>query len=212
MRWRRKWRFWRRCLIVLVLSITVLGVLYFQLAVAPMVEELAKATVGNRASYVINEAIEAQLQAGDIDYDSVVYLEKNVDGAITALKTNINEINRLKTRILSVIDTMLLELDLNEIGLPLGSVILPELFSGSGPRLPVRVMSISSSDADFKNEFSEAGINQTAHRIIMDVSITMTILTPVGPESVTVTSGVVVAETVIVGQVPSSYVNVKPKE
>ena len=76
----------------------------------------------------------------------------------------------------------------------------------------MRVLSISSSDADFTNDFSEAGINQTAHRIIMDVSITMTILTPVGAESVTVTSGVVVAETVIVGQVPNSYVNVKPEE
>ena len=212
MKGRRKGRFWRRFLIVLVLSVAVLGVVYFQMAVAPVVEELAKATVGNRASYVINEAIEAQLQVDDIDYDSIIYLEKDVNGAITALKTNINEINRLKTSILSVIDTMLLELDVNEIGLPLGSVILPELFSGSGPRLPVRVLSISSSDADFTNDFSEAGINQTAHRIIMDVSITMTILTPVGAESVTVTSGVVVAETVIVGQVPNSYVNVKPEE
>jgi len=108
-----------------------------------------------------------------------------------------------------VVDTMLLDLDINEVGLPLGSLILPELFSGSGPKLPVKVMSISASDADFRNEFSEAGINQTSHRIMMDVHITMTILTPVGTESVTATSAVVVAETVIVGNVPNSYVRVE---
>lgn len=208
----RKRRRWRRMLAVCLLALLVAMVLFLRLSVGPMIEELAKARVENRASYIINEAIEAQLRSEDIDYENIVYLEKDVNGAITALKTNINEINRLKTQILSVIDTMLLDLDVNEVGLPLGSLILPELFSGSGPKLPVKVLSISASDADFRNDFSEAGINQTSHRIMMDVTITMTVLTPVGTEDVVVTSGVVVAETVIVGNVPNSYVNVKPAQ
>ena len=166
----------------------------------------------NRTSYIINEAIETQMQSDDIDYENIVYLEKDINGSITALKTNINEVNRLKTQILSVIDTMLLDLDINVIGLPLGSLILPELFSGTGPKLPVKVMSISTSDAEFRNSFSEAGINQSLQQIMMDVIITMTILTPVGTETVTASSEVVIAETVIVGSVPQSYVNVdQPK-
>ena len=206
---RRRKRCWQ--LVAVWLLLMPVGIFIFlQLSVAPMVEELARARVENRASYIINEAIEVQLQSEDIDYENIVYLEKDINGAISALKTNINEINRLKTQTLSVIDTMLLDLDINEIGLPLGSLILPELFSGSGPKLPVKVMSISASDAEFHNEFVEAGINQTSHRIMMDVTITMTVLTPVGAESVTVSSAVVVAETVIVGNVPESYVNVKP--
>lgn len=200
----------RRLLFILPLLVIVIAILFLRLSVGPLVEELARARVENRASYIINEAIEAQLRSEDIDYENIVYLEKDINGAITALKTNINEINRLKTQILSVIDTMLLDLDVNEIGLPLGSLILPELFSGAGPKLPIKVLSISASDADFRNDFSAAGINQTSHRIMMDVTITMTVLTPVGTESVTVTSGMVVAETVIVGNVPGSYVNVKP--
>jgi len=197
-------------LIILVIVVFVLGFLYLQFSVAPLIVELAKARVDNRASYIINEAIETQMQSDDIDYDNIVYLEKDINGNITALKTNINEVNRLKTQILSVMDDLLLDLDVNEIGIPLGSLILPELFSGSGPLLPVKVMSVSASDAEFHNAFSEAGINQTAHRMMMDVTITMTVLTPIGTQSVTVTSAVVVAETVIVGSVPESYVNVKP--
>lgn len=204
----RKRRNRRRLLLLVLLALLVCMGLFLRLCVSPVVQELAKATVSNRASYIINEAIEAQLESGEINYENIVYLEKNVDGAVTALRTNINEINRLKTQILSVIDTMLLEMDVNEIGLPLGSLLLPELFSGSGPKLPVKVMSISTSDADFRNVFSEAGINQTSQQIMMDVAITMTILTPVGTESVTATSTVVVAETVIVGNVPGSYVRV----
>lgn len=206
MRWKRRAR--RRFLLVWLLLVTAALLLFLRLSVAPVVQELAKARVANRASYVINEAIEEQLENGQIDYDNIVFLEKDVNGNITALKTNIAEINRLKTQILSVVDTMLLDLDINEVGLPLGSLILPELFSGTGPKLPVKVMSISSSDADFRNLFAEAGINQTSHQIMMDVHITMTILTPVGAESVEATSAVVVAETVIVGNVPQSYVNV----
>lgn len=197
-------------MIILVIVVFVLGFLYLQFSVAPLIVELAKARVDNRASYIINEAIETQMQSDDIDYDNIVYLEKDINGNITALKTNINEVNRLKTQILSVMDDLLLDLDVNEIGIPLGSLILPELFSGSGPLLPVKVMSVSASDAEFHNAFSEAGINQTAHRMMMDVTITMTVLTPIGTQSVTVTSAVVVAETVIVGSVPESYVNVKP--
>lgn len=207
MRWNRRGR--KRLLALTLLGMTVAFLLFLRLGVAPLVQELAKARVANKASGIINDAVEAQLRNDNIDYDAIVFLEKDRNGAITALKTNINEINRLKTEILSVIDTMLLDLDVNDVGLPLGSLILPEFFSGTGPVLPVKVMSISTSDADFYNEFTEAGINQTSHRIDMEVRITMTILTPVGTESVTASSTVVVAETVIVGTVPGSYVDVR---
>ena len=202
---RHRGRVLAACLLLLLAAC----LLFLRLTVGPLVQELAKAIVSNKASSIINEAVEAQLRSDDIDYDSIIYLEKDYNGAVTALKTNINEINRLKTEILSVIDTMLLELDVNEVGLPLGSLILPEFFSGTGPTLPVKVLSVSTSDADFHNEFAEAGINQTSHRIYMEVQITMTILTPVGTEAVTASSTVVVAETVIVGTVPGSYVDVK---
>lgn len=202
---RHRGRMLAACLLLLLAAC----LLFLRLTVGPLVQELAKAIVSNKASSIINEAVEAQLRSDDIDYDSIIYLEKDYNGAVTALKTNINEINRLKTEILSVIDTMLLELDVNEVGLPLGSLILPEFFSGTGPTLPVKVLSVSTSDADFHNEFAEAGINQTSHRIYMEVRITMTILTPVGTEAVTASSTVVVAETVIVGTVPGSYVDVK---
>ena len=206
MRWNRRSR--KRLLALTLLGLAVAFLLFMRLSVAPLVQELAKARVANKASSIINDAVEAQLRNDNIDYDAIVFLEKDRNGAIAALKTNINEINRLKTEILSVIDTMLLDLDVNDVGLPLGSLILPEFFSGTGPVLPVKVMSISTSDADFYNEFTEAGINQTSHRIDMEVRIIMTILTPVGTESVTATSTVVVAETVIVGTVPGSYVDV----
>lgn len=202
---QKTYRLW----LPVVLIPLVLIVICFYDTVRPLVRELASAIVANHASCIIDEAVDEQLRTGDVDYSSMVLLEKDTHGNITALKTNISEINRLKTQILTVVDTRLLNLDVEEIGLPLGSIILPELFSGTGPKLPVRIMSVGSSDATFHNAFYEAGINQTSHQIIMDVTIDVNILTPVGAEPVKVTSQVMVAETVIVGSVPSSYVNLK---
>ena len=206
MRWRRTRHRKLYLLVFCAVLVTITAVL--TTSMRPLIRELARAKVENRAQYIINEAIEELLDSGEIDYARIVFLEKDINGSITALKTNIAEVNRLKTKILSLVDMMLLDLDISEIGLPLGSVILPTFFSGSGPKLPVKVMAISNSDAEYRNVFYEAGINQTAHQIMMDVIIVMTILTPSGPESVRVVSSVVVAETVIVGNVPQSYVNV----
>lgn len=201
---RRRLKKW---IIVPILFVIAVLIIYINASVNPVIRDLAKAGVSNKASTIINEAIEKQLEEGEIDYDKIIFLEKDINGNITALKTNISQINRLKTQTLSVVDRLLLDLDINEIGVPLGNLILPELFSGTGPTLPVRVLSISNSEAEFENVFLEAGINQTVHQIMLNVAIVMTVLTPAGTLSVDAASSVVVAETVIVGNVPDSYVN-----
>ena len=174
----------------------------------PIIREIATTRVSNESSFAINRAIVRQIEDNDIDYDRMILLEKNDQGGISAIKTNMAEVNRLKTEILSMVDEEVLELSVNEIGIPLGSVILPEFFSGKGPTLPVRVLSVSTSDASFESLFSQAGINQTRHQIMLTVSATMTVLTPLGTQNVTAESQMIVAETVIVGSVPNTYMQV----
>ena len=204
---RRKKNMLKFALLGILIAVLLLCIM-LSLSLQPMIRELAKAKVENHGQSIINEAIETQMDSGNVDYTSIVLFEKDINGNVTALKTNIAEVNRLKTQILARIDKLLLDMDVEEIGLPLGNVVLPTFFSGVGPKLPVKVLSISNSDAEFRNVFSEAGINQTAHQIMMDVLVDMVVLTPAGTDSVRVVSSVVVSETVIVGDVPQSYVNV----
>lgn len=194
-------------LILLLLSAVLLLI---AIRFRPMVRALATTCVANEASKAINESVNCQLAAGRIQCDRLVLLEKDTQGRITAIRTNMAEINRLKTEVLRGADEEIMELSVSEIGLPLGSLILPALFSGKGPKLPVRVMSVSSSDAVFSSEFEEAGINQTLHKILLDVTVTMTVLTPVGTQSVSATSQMIVAETAIIGTVPGTYMNLTP--
>ena len=146
-----------------------------------------------------------QIAMGNIAYDRIVFFEKDLDGRITALKTNMSEVNRLKTDILNIINDEILALDTSDIGIPLGSLILPELLSGRGPAIPVHILSIRNSDANFVSHFSQAGINQTLHRLNMEVSIDVAVLVLGETNSFTMSSEVVVAETVIVGEVPQTY-------
>lgn len=175
----------------------------------PLADGLMQTQLDNQASSAINEAIQEQISDGEIDYDKMVTIEKDAAGNVTAMRANIGEINFLRTRILTRIDEKLMDLSIEELGVPVGSVVLPELFSGRGPNLPVRVIAVRTSDAAFRNEFQEAGINQTLHRIFFDIHVVVTILSLEGRQEIPVDASVLVAETVIVGQVPTTYIDME---
>ena len=190
--------------LVLLAAIVVLF-LMFRSRYRDVIRELAETQVKNTTSDLTNDAIAKQIADGIIQYDRIVYFEKDLDGRITALKTNMSEVNRLKTDILNIINDEILALDTSDIGIPLGSLFLPELLSGKGPAIPVHILSIRNSDANFKSSFSQAGINQTLHQLTMDVSVDVAVLVLGQTGSFTISSEVVVAETVIVGAVPNTF-------
>lgn len=189
----------------ILVVIGVVGLMLFRSRYQAAIRSLAQTQVKNATSDIINDAIEHQIATGDIQYDRMVYFEKDLDGRITALKTNMSEVNRLKTSILNLINDEILAIDTDDIGIPIGSLILPEVFSGKGPQIPVHILSIRNSDANFTSYFTEAGINQTLQQLTMEVLVDVTVLILGETEEFTVTSQVVVAETVIVGQVPDTY-------
>ncbi|MBE6947571.1 MAG: sporulation protein YunB [Ruminococcaceae bacterium] len=199
-RWLRKLCFFAFFLAV----ICVLLLILFRTKFHGTIRSLAETQIKNTTSDLINDAIDRQIDKGDIQYDRIVYFEKDLNGKITALKTNMSEVNRLKTSILNIINDEILAMDTTDLGIPLGSLFFPEFLSGRGPQIPVQILSISNSDAAFESYFTEAGINQTLQKLTMNVSVDVAILVLGRTENFTVTSQVVVAETIIVGQVPDT--------
>ena len=199
--WIRKWM--RRFFVISIILLALFFALRSKYRL--VIEDLAQTQVKNTTSDLTNDAIAKQIAIGDIQYDRIVFFEKDLDGRITALKTNMSEVNRLKTDILNIINDEILALDHSDIGIPLGSLFFPELLSGKGPAIPVHILSIRNSDANFVSHFSQAGINQTLHRLNMEVSIDVAVLVLGQTSSFTMTSEVVVAETIIVGDVPETY-------
>lgn len=201
LRWIRNLARW---MIVLVL-VALVAFFALRSRYRMVIEELAQTQVKNTTSDLTNDAIAKQIEIGDIQYDRIVYFEKDLNGRITAMKTNMTEVNRLKTDILNIINDEILTLDTSDIGIPLGSLFLPELLSGKGPAIPVHILAIRNSDAGFLSHFREAGINQTLHQLTMEVSVDVAVLVLGRTSSFTITSEVVVAETVIIGDVPETF-------
>ena len=192
-------------LIIILLVIVIAGIILFRVRFNDAIRALAQTQVTNTTSDLINDAIDRQIEDGTIQYDRMVYFEKDLDGRITALKTNMSEVNRLKTNILNLINDEILALSTDDLGVPLGNLFLPEFLSGRGPEIPVQILSIRNSDASFSSNFTQAGINQTLQQINMQVSVDVTVLVLGQTNSFTVTSQVIVAETIIVGDVPNTY-------
>lgn len=166
---------------------------------------LAQTRVTNATSDLINDAVARQIASGQIAYENVVFFEKDINGRITALKTNVAQVNMLKTETLQYVNETLLDTDEFAIGVPIGSMVFPEFLSGKGPQIPVQIVSIRNSDATFQSNFLEAGINQTLHQLKMTVMVDVTVLILGQTVDFTVTSDVVAAETVIVGEVPNTF-------
>ena len=190
---------------LIVVLIAALLLLLLRRKYDAVIVELTQTQVTNSTSDLINDAIAEQIANGKIEYDRIVYFEKDLNGKITALKTNIGEVNKLKTDTLNIINDEILATDHSEMGIPLGSLFLPELFSGKGPEIPVKILSIRNSDATFESTFAHAGINQTLHQIRMCVLVDVAVLVLGETVTFTVNSEVVIAETIIVGAVPDTF-------
>lgn len=199
-------RFLRKLLrfVILAAIVSSLLLILFRTKFHGTIRSLAETQVKNTTSDLINDAIDRQIDVGNIQYDRIVYFEKDLNGKITALKTNMSEVNRLKTSILNIINDEILAMDTTDLGIPVGSLLLPEFMAGRGPQIPVQILSISNSDASFESHFTAAGINQTLQKLTMNISVDVAILVLGKAENFTVSSQVVVAETIIVGQVPDT--------
>lgn len=203
---RRKRRRRRILLIALLLVITGL-ILLTQLHLSPYIRELARNQAVNAASNAITGSVSEMLRTGNTDFSRVIVLEKDVQGNITALRTDMGQVERMKIEVLGALDGLIDQINTQQMGIPLGNLLLPDLLAGTGQVLPVKAVSLTVSNADFFSDFSEAGINQTLQTLKVKFTISLTILTTVGYESVDVDSDVMVAQTVIVGRVPETYVN-----
>ena len=190
--------------LAIILLVSIGGFIIFRLKYHNVIFGLAETQVKNSTSDLINDAIDKQIESGNVQYDRIVYFEKDLDGRITALKTNMSEVNRLKTDILNIINDEILALDTSDLGIRIGSLLLPEFFSGRGLLLPIQILSIRNSEASLYSDFTEAGINQTLHQLNMHISVDVTVLVLGQTDSFTITSQVIIAETVIVGQVPDT--------
>ncbi|NCB63876.1 MAG: sporulation protein YunB [Clostridia bacterium] len=212
MRWRgfRRRRLWRKGdglflggLAGIIVAALVIHFINVQLR--PIMAELASAQVQNAVTTVINRVVSEEVTEGHITYDKIIKLETNEAGAVTALKSDMSEANLLRADILTALVDEVDQVNELPLSIPVGNLTGVDLLSGRGFDIPVTVLTTGTAEAGFENVFSDAGINQTRHQIMLNVSVPVSILMPGYSTRTAVKAHVCVAETVIVGQVPGTY-------
>ena len=188
-------------LLAALLALTIVAMTHLK----PVLTSLATARVSNTVNGIVTAAVNETIYSGGVDYDQLISFEKDNEGKITAVKSNMAEFNRLQSAVLADVLQRLSEVSTRELAIPLGSLTGSPLLAGRGPLLHIKMQSVGSSSAHFENAFASAGINQTRHRILIEVHAGFRILTPFGGEDREIVSTYPVTDTVIVGTVPERY-------
>lgn len=176
-------------------------------AILPIFDELCKDKAKSIATIISNN--EATNVMKEHTYDELFTIEKDNDGNITMIKSNIIPINEIISDVAVKIQNSINERGRENIRIAIGSFTGSKLLAGRGPGVPIRISSIGNVTTDLRSEFSAQGINQTLHRVYLQVDCEVSILTPYNTISEKVSNQVLLIENVIVGRIPNSYYNLE---
>ena len=186
-------------------GLALLVIFLVDAALRPAVTTLAAARAENKITGIVNEAVAATLAGQGVAYADLVAVERDSAGRISLVAVDTVKLNSLRTGILAQVLEEVEGLDAQDLGVPLGSLTGFATASDWGPVLPVGVVTAAVPRAEFSSAFTAQGINQTLHQILLDVTVDVTLLIPGGQTSTSVTARVCVAETLLVGEVPQTY-------
>ena len=172
----RRAAIWGVFLLAAVMGLMCVAVLHMK----PILTNLAAASVSNTVNRIVVTAVYDAVSAGEVDYDDLVHLEKDQSGHLSEVSTR-------------------------ELEIPVGTLTGSSLLAGRGPCIRIRMQAVGSTTAKLRNAFTAAGINQTKHQILLDVTVQMSILLPGFRTSTQVSNEITVAETIIIGSVPDTY-------
>lgn len=160
------------------------------------------------ATAAVNDAVSRVIEDGNYNSEYFINYEKDSSGNIKAISSNMANINLLSTKIL---DTVIKSTDngVLHISVPAGNLSGINLLLGKGPDIPVDIIMLTSSKVDFKNEIESTGINQTKYQLYLEITMDIDVLIPWGTESAQTVTEVLISDTVIVGDVPSTYLDRK---
>ena len=197
----------RRCcrrLLVLTLLLSA-ALLIMDRNFKPLVFSLAEARSAAMASQVLYGALAEATEDG-IGYEELMSVHMDERGQVALLSANTMRMNRLADRAGEAALRRLGNMSSERVTVPLGAALGMTIFAGSGPGIPVSIVPIGSVATEFATEFEACGINQTRHKVYLQLTASIRIVIPTGAKTTQVSANMLVAESIIVGGVPEGFV------
>ena len=193
-----------------VIFVVLIAVLIYQLImsyIGPVFETLCDEKVKSIATIISNQ--ESTKAMNKYQYDELYTIEKDSSGNVVIIKSNVVPINNMISDLTEGIQNRFNEMQETQINIPIGNLFGIYYFSGVGPSIPAKVAMTGTLDTEVKSEFIAKGINQTLHRIYVNFECYVKIITPIKNFQKKITNQVIIAEHVIVGNIPDSYYNLE---
>ena len=142
-------------------------------------------------------------------YDELFKISRGEDGEIQMISANVISIDQITSDIAINVQKSLDSYESGEVKLPLGMISGIKFFAGSGPNIKIKLATVGSVITDVRSEFTAQGVNQTLHRVYLQIDCTVNVLTPFDITKENISNQVLLLENVILGNVPSTYYNLE---
>lgn len=195
-------------IVTAVLLVTVGFVILIECRIKSVRDELSTFTANTVASSAVTFGLDEALAQYKVDYDDVVSFTYDDAGSIKSISTNIIVLNNLGNEIGKKIDGEINQMTIHELRLPITSLLGGEITSGIGPEISIHITMSGITMTKFENRFESAGVNQTRHQIMLNVTVNSYVVNGSKVTVVPYTSNVCIAESIIVGITPQTFAEI----
>lgn len=204
---RRLTRKKKLLLVFLCFVLVAIAVLfYFNYIINPVILSMSEIKVKSLTQKAVNQAVYEVANSGPV-YDDMIKISRNSSGMVTLISADSNEINRLARDLVKLSEVKLGEISERGISIPVGTFSGMPIFVGRGPDVRIRLIPIGVISCSFRSEFNSAGINQTNHRIYVNIYSNVSVVMPTQNQNIATTTELLLAESIIIGEVPNTYLN-----
>ena len=193
--------------LAIILGIALLLFFFIDYNINPAIITFSQARIQSIALTALSDAVKETLGT-NIKYTDFVNVLTDKNGNVAMIQANTMKMNDLAAQVTNIAQETIRSKGDEGISIPLGTITGSKLLAGAGPRINVKIISFPAVSTDFDSEFENSGINQTRHKIYLTLRARIRIAIPLNTADIDVDSRVPVTETIIVGDVPQTYINV----
>lgn len=176
----------------------------------PIFEEVSTYEAKKIATFVSNEQTTKVMK--NYDYDSMFSIQKDIDGKVSMIEMNMYKVNIIISDVAYGIQEQMKKPENASIAIPIGNFLGIDILSGYGPNIKMKIILLGNVETDLKSEFVSKGINQTLHRVYLQIDCNIQILSSYKKINQKITNQFLIAENIIVGEIPSTYYNLEGME
>lgn len=196
--------------IVTVFLVVAVGVLLIlaEMRVSNVRSELMSYAARNAASAAATVGIEKSLETDRVRYADLIKLGRDGNGNIVSVTTDAYYLNKIGNNIGDEVDRQINEMKSYMLRIPVGVIFSEQFINGRGPKIPLIFVMTGITTTDFENEFTAAGVNQTHHRIMMNIKINTYVIHSGNVTVVPYETNVCIAESIVVGITPQAFAEI----